>query len=415
VTTKKNLLVVAMGLRPDSGSEPGKGFNWSLVLSKFYHVHVFCWPKNIELCKASGLCNEWTFHPVEPDYEAAGKKAMGWYWNYARWCRALIPQCREVISAVQPVGLHHISLGSFRVLPRYDLLGIPYTLGPLGGGETIPFNILCRAGFPPKNLLLESLRKPINHSIRLMPHLRRVFAGAKLVLATTSETEYLLSRAGAKKTQIIFPDVVEVGIDPDEVRRIRSEQSKKLGECFRCVWSARFLWWKGGQLALRFLERLRQAGVSTRLDIYSDGAGIGKLKSLAAKQNLATLVVFHGLVPRPVLLEAYQSSHLFVYPSMHDSSSSAIPEAYSTGLPTMTLGLGGVGTAASPEAGLNRQIDNLDEWFGAGVSTVKSWIEKPELWLKASDAALARSREYDLAGLTIKVERSLVKEFDSFH
>ena len=84
------------------------------------------------------------------------------------------------------------------MFPDYFRLGIPYTLGPLGGGETAPLRLLRDAGLPPAELAREWLRPALNYASLMNPQVRRVLRQARMALATTRETERLLQWAGAE-------------------------------------------------------------------------------------------------------------------------------------------------------------------------------------------------------------------------
>ncbi len=389
---RPDLIVVARSAFPDSGSEPGKGFQWTQGLSRLYNVHLAATEKTISLCRPDPRCHGWHFlPPVEPD---PPQRPLSYYAHYRRWCRRLIPHLKPIIQRVRPCGLHHIVLGSFRVLPRYDRLGIPYTLGPLGGGECAPWEYLRGAGVPWHQFALEAVRPALNYGFRVLPGLRRVFRHASLTLATTSETEAVLRALGARRTVVVFPDALEADVDRESVRAHRRRQMESICGEVCLVWSGRFLWWKGGQLALHFLRRLREHGIRARLRMHTQEKGVAYFRKEASRLGVQEFVTVGPFVPRGELLRVYLDSHLFVYPSMHDSSSSAVLEAYATGLPTMTLGVGGVAVAASMDAGLNRRFPDLETWYREGVKTVSRWREDPAIWFAAAEAALDRCSEF---------------------
>jgi glycosyltransferase involved in cell wall biosynthesis len=407
---KHRLIVTSHGPHPNHGSEPGKGFAWAKALSQFYEVHMICCSESAEVCRRSGQCEDWIFHPL--DIPLKPVPGLRYYIFYRQWCQYLIPKCLEVIRRVRPIGLHHPTLGSFRMFPDYFRLQIPYTLGPLGGGETAPLRLLRGSALPPLEFVKEIMRPCLNYACLLNPQVRHVIRKAKMVLATTEETERLLKWAGAKATSVVFPDAIDLSRSPKDPVSTRLQQREKLLQNFRCVWSGRFLWWKGGQLAIHFVHRLRQAGCSASLDIYSDGNGIERLKKMAKELNLETYVRFNGLVSRNELLKAYLESHLFVYPTLHDSSSSAIPEAYSTALPTFTMAMGGTRTATDPRAGFNQTPCSVPEWLEQGTNLVKSWIASPDKWLAACDAAHKKSHSFLLDSIVAKAGEHLRPCFD---
>ncbi len=410
-SNKPKLLVTALSATPFSGSEPGKAFNWTLALSKFFEVHVLLLPDKVDGCRESGLCGEWIFHPL--DLDGPTKGGIPFYIWYAKWCHAVIAKSQELLAKQSYVGLHHPVLGSFRMFPRYDCLGIRYSLGPLGGGETTPQGLLKDSGFPLLTQAIEFARPMANNLSVMMPAVRSVVGKASKVLVTTNETEMVIQRAGALETAIVFPDVVDVsGNSRTEIMASRRAQASGLGKRFRLVFSGRSLWWKGGSVAVRFLDRLIRADVDASLEVFGDGPALASWRDLAGKLSIPTnRISFHGMVERPRLLEAYASSHLFVYPTLHDSSSSAIPEAYSTALPSMTLFCGGARTACLPEAGLNFTPHSWEEFFERGVEEVRRWIYDPELWLECCRSALDLSSRFCLEMIEHAVEKELVPVF----
>ncbi len=133
----------------------------------------------------------------------------------------------------------------------------------------------------------------------------------------------------------------------------------------------------------------------------------------AVNRGLGTHIIFNGVVSRTELLKAYLRAHLFVYLTLHDSSSSAIPEAYSAALPTFTLALGGTRMATDPQAGFNQTPRDIDEWMEQGTQLVKGWIANPDGWLTACAAAHKKRNSFLLDGIIAKAREHLCPCFDA--
>lgn len=389
---KPVLILTAIGIRSDMGSEPGKAWGWANALDKFYRLEVLTLPSGARHFEERGTPEGWRVHGVGEEFSPGPARA--YYAAYRRWCERALDACREILRAGPVAGLHHVTLGSFRVLPRYDRLGIPYTVGPLGGGESIPWALLPQLRLPAREVAVEAARSPVNYAFAALPSLRAVFKHSRMTLATTRETLDVLTALGATRAAVAFPDAFEGGGEDAAVLGAREAQAAALPARVRCLCAGRVLWWKGMHLGVEFVGRLRQRGVEATLDVYGDGPALPVLRERTARLGLTPHVTFHGTVGRDTLMRGYADAHLFVYPTTHDSSSLAILEAYSLGLPTMTLGLSGPATVATPATGLNDRVRSIDDWLEAGCRTVAGWRDDPASWLRVCRAARERSRDF---------------------
>jgi len=96
---------------------------------------------------------------------------------------------------------------------------------------------------------------------------------------------------------------------------------------------------KGLDLAMRALSGLQDLGWEWR--IAGDGPQLDFLKSLAQKLGIADRVYFLGWQSREQLIEQYQWSNLFVFPSRHEGMPNAVLEAMASGLPVIASRIAG--------------------------------------------------------------------------
>ena len=358
-------------------------------------------------CREEPAAAGWRWHPTRAPHPASGGPL--YYRDYLTWCGEVSALVRELVPRVRPVGLHHVTLGSFRVLPRYDRAGVPYVLGPLAGGESTPRALLGTARLPPGPWLSEWARPWLNGAFVAVPALRAVLRGSRLALATSRSTEEILRRMGAARTGVVFPDRV-----PDDVDAVRamapSERAAALPHRIRLVWSGRAVWWKAGQLAVELLRRLVVAGVDAELAVFSHGHALEAWRRQMRANGLESRCRVSGFVARADLLVELGRAHAFVYPTLHDSSSPALLEAYAMGLPSLTVGLGGPAVVATDTTGYNRRPADLDAWLDGAARCLRSWQREPATWLAASAAARARADEFGAGYLDALVERWLAPE-----
>ena len=398
------LLFVAVDMGRHFGSEPGKSWAWACALARHYRLHVVTAPAVAERCRPEPLAADWSWHTTRASHPTSS--GLTYYREYARWCRDATELIRRVVPQIRPVGLHHITLGSFRMLPRYDLCGLPYTLGPLGGGEATPWAFLSTARLPPGPWLSELVRPWLNRAAAIVPALRAVMRGSRLALGTTPETEQVLRRMGAKNTGVAFPDCLHADVDGRQAESL-AQRAATLKQRVRLVWSGRAVWWKGGQLAVELLRRLVAAGIDAELTIFSHGHALPAWRRQMEANGLAARCRVNGFVARSDLLAELGRSHVFVFPTLHDSANSALLEAYAMGLPSLTVGLGGPAVIATEQTGYNVRARNLNTWLDGAAARVRAWQQEPSAWLAASEAARARAEHFRPAHIDACVDRWL--------
>lgn len=411
---KPAIIVVALALDPSRGSEPGKGWWWSCALSKHFRLHLITEKKSEEMCRNLPIVvrDGWTFHSISRE-NSTWSFPRG-YMQYHGCLKEALATARQVIAQNSIQGLCHITLGSFRLLPRYDLLNVPYTIGPVGGGERSPFQINLERPAPLTHKATEGLRPILNNSFALIPHLRACMKSARVVLSTSEETSAVVERMGAKKTAVVFPDAYESPLDVETIRGMRSSQLDLVRQGIRLLWQGRSLWWKGPDLALMILRRALDEGVNVKLTMVSSSweSDFGRgVRRLAGRMGLDSHLEFVENMPRAAFLKMIQDYHGMIAPSLHDSGGIPLVEAQALGLPCFTLGLGGHKMAACPGIGVNMTPGHVDEFVRHAVERLKVWQQSPEKWLEEVLKGAAFSRQFTIDKLADEVERWIVPAF----
>jgi glycosyltransferase involved in cell wall biosynthesis len=413
IGAKPEIIVVALGIDPHRGSEPGKGWWWSCALSEYFRLHLVTLELSRRACKNESILEKegWTFHTTQ-------KEITTWdlptgYMDYGAWLKEAMAISRQVATEFPICGLCHISLGSFRVLPRYDRLGIPYIVGPLGGGECSPLRFTWERPAPLLHKIAETLRPVINNSFALVPHLRVCLSSAEMVLATSKETERVVRKMGARETAVVFPDAFDSPIDPEKVAERRASQVDGVKKRIRLLWQGRPFWWKGPDLALLTLRRALDAGLGVDLTMVSvwDGAFGKGVWKLAEKLSLSENIQWVGHVPREKFLEMTQEHHGLLATSLHESGGIPLVEAQALGMPCITLGLGGLMASACPEAGVNETTATINEFVEKAVVCLANWQQHPDAWLDQSKKAVLFARQFTTNRLKESVLKHIVPAF----
>jgi len=409
-TQKPHLIVVAESIHPTAGSEAGKGWWWSSALGKHFQLHIVC--AEYFVAKVSSheeaIRQQWRLYPVK-DAVTTWKYGIG-YLQYAVWLRRAMKVIRGIMAEVPVAGLCHVVMGSFRILGKYDQLGIPYVVGPLGGGEYAPSAFLKGREVPLWHKALETLRPYINLASALVPSLRRCMNSARLVMVTSEEGEKVVRAMGAQRVEVVFPDAYNFDINVEEVSALREQQAGTVKDSIRLLWQGRALWWKAPDLALQVLERALACGLKVNLTMVSQWeTGVGKaVQAQARRMGLANHVSFLQFMPRAEFLKIAREHHAFLATSLHDSGGIPLIEAQANGLPCLTLALGGNRQAACPDAGVSLGVTSPEDFVEKSVARLIRWQNAPDTWVRESKTALRFSMQFSEARLENFVKETIV-------
>ena len=387
---KPALIVVAVTIEPDGSSEPGKAWWWISALGRYFTPHIITQQFSVDCCKGRQLVEDqgWIFYPTE-NLISTWRFPFG-YWQYSRWLKIVSERARQIAVETPVVGLWHVTLGSFRLLGEYHRLGLPYVIGPIGGGECAPKALLRDRFAPFSHKLAESLRPRLNNAFASVPQLRACMSGARLVLATSEESQAVVRRMGAKRTAVVFPDSYDYPIEVEGVVEHRAAQAAGLKNEIRLLWQGRPLWWKAPDLALVLLQRAWEKGVPVKLTMVSAWSGRfgDRVRALAEKLGVESHADFIAGMPRAEFLALARRHHGFLATSLHDSGGIPLIEAQAQGLPCFTLALGGNRQSACPEAGVSTGVGTPKQFISRSVDCLAAWHADPACWLEQSDHAV---------------------------
>jgi glycosyltransferase involved in cell wall biosynthesis len=375
------ILLSAYACEPGKGSEPGVGWNWAIETARLGHdVWVITRANNRSTIEASPEAAALpTLHFAYVDLPPAirwfkqGNRGVQLY--YLLWQVAAYRLAHRLIQQHAFDYVHHITFVTVRQPSFMGLLGLPFILGPIGGGESTPSRL--RRGFRLKDRAFEFLRAIANASVLVNPLQHLTFATADKIFVTSEQTLALIPgmfRAKAKVQLAIgvepIPDPA-AGLDraaaadrpapchvaPGACESNASSAATHAGNSqpalsgLRLLYAGNLLHWKGVHLALMALAEARQTVPSATLTIVGHGAAEPWLRSLAASLGLADAIVWLGKQPRATLLQLYSQYDIFLYPSLHDSGAMVVLEALRSSLPVIALDLGGPGVVVDRTCG----------------------------------------------------------------
>lgn len=267
----------------------------------------------------------------------------GLYLYYLLWQIGAYRHVRKIHQMAPFDVVHHITFVTFRQPSFMGKLGIPFILGPVGGGESSPRHL--RAGLNLSGRLRELLRDMLIGIASHDPLMNSTFSKASLIACTTGETLARIPVRFHHKCMVL----PAIGIDPPAEQPAPLSPSQQLPTF---LFIGRLLYWKGLHLVLRAMPEVLRHLPNARLKIVGEGKDARWLKQVAEECDVASHVEWVPHLPHHEISTAYPGHAAFVFPSLHDSGGLVVLESLAARLPVICLTLGGPGIFVDSSCGV---------------------------------------------------------------
>lgn len=392
------VLLSAYCCSPASGSEQAVGWHWARCIANLGHqvvvltrainrndIHAAC-PND------SNSNPRFVFHDLPPLVQRLYKLPLGNYVYYLLWQYTAARKAVRLHQLERFDRVHHLTWVSFRFPSFMGRLGIPFTLGPVAGGEDTPKHL--RRGLGWRGRLWDSMRRLTNVLFSLTPQFRSTFAAATEICATTPETLRTIPPRYRHKGRV----QQAVGISPEDANLPPLPKQLSLAlhrprPALNLLFVGRLLPWKGLHLALHALAKLPSHSSDIHLTLVGSGYDCPRLVRLAARLGVTHSISWISWTPRDKLLRMYSEHDLFLFPSLHDSGGLAVLEAMTFGLPVLCLDLGGPALSVDDTCGhviatSGRSEDDLAQAIASFLLRAR---QNPHLLPQLSEGARLRA------------------------
>lgn len=395
------ILLSAYACEPNRGSEPGVGWSWANELARLGHqVTVITRAANrnaIDQETRPSQSLRFLYYDLPPWIERWHKLRYAkslyyvlWQWRAARYLQRLFPS--------PPFDLvHHVTYVAARYPSFMGSLGIPFWFGPVSGGEAVPAPL--RTGFSAGQRCREWLRDISNRLVRVDPLMRRTFREAEKILVTR-ETMRLLPQQCHTKSRV----QLAIGLpDRDLPPYHRESNHPAIGP--ELLYVGRLLEWKGVDIALLALHRIRREFPDIRFTIIGQGPAKARLQALCRKLKLQDAVRWVGWQPHRRISEYYLEADLLLFPSLRDSGGMVVLEAFAHGVPVVCTDLGGPAVTVDSTCGrVLPTVGSSREQLAKAMSDALSEILKvADLQKSLSYGARVRARQFRFENLVKSV------------
>ena len=277
----------------------------------------------------------------------------------------------------------------------------PFLLGPVNSDLSFPrgFQNIAQNNSAIYNLL--------RGLIRVLPGYGAACKRADRILAGSAHTEDMLKSLfpGKQNALSLFP---ENGIAES------SFSSPRIGPpqgTIKLLFVGRLVPHKGADMLIEALARLPL--LDLELTIVGDGPERAPLEELADSWELRDRVTFTGHLSREAVSKHYNSSDLFCFPSVRESSGTVVLEAMAAGLPCIVPDHGGIGEYVTPSSGFKVSPTSRKAVVHGTADAIDTMARTPQLWTRLSRGAVDRAREFlwDRKGEQIvRIYRELIEQ-----
>lgn len=388
------ILLSAYACEPNKGSEPGVGWNWMLAaLEQGHDVSVITRENNRTAIEQEIQARAISVKMAYYDLPAWCRKWKHWpgglYLYYLLWQFGAYRRARTLHRTTPFDLVHHVTFVTFRQPSFMGGLGIPFLLGPVGGGETSPHQL--RTGMNLSGRLQELLRDLFICAARFDPFMIHTYSRASLVACTTQDTLRRIPPRFQGKC-LVTP---AIGIDATAL-----ETAPPNTDSPNFLFIGRLLYWKGLHLLLRAMPEVLRAMPNARLTVIGEGRDAHWLKRVAESCGITAHVDWVSSLPHRELAITYRDHLALVFPSLHDSGGMVVLEALAAQVPVICLALGGPGVFVNSSCGISIGTANQSEEAiqHALAAAMIRLAQHPSLRQSLASNCLARARNFTWCG-----------------
>ena len=374
------LLLIAPTCDGDDVGEAWVAFQWVRRLAEFHDVTVLTYyklgrtPASVQIPNARVI--EWpesTFFARYERFNSMLKPSfVAFYRKAHRWILEALARGEEfdLCHQVTPVAMRYPcpALG----------VGIPFIIGPVGGGLKSP------PAFVKEESTAQwfvGLRAIDWWRIRFDPFLRRSFTDAACVLGIAEYVRQSIPYP-IRRFEILSETAIE------SIPTLVERRGKDGAGPLRLLFVGRLIRTKGARDAIRAMSEL--ADLNVRLDIVGDGPDHGECEGLSKSLGLENRVFFHGSQPRDVVDQFYDRADVFVFPSYREPGGNVVFEAMAFGLPLVVVDRGGPGAAVDDNCAIRLSAKSPTQLSSDIAAAIKRIASTPGLLDSMGRASIRR-------------------------
>lgn len=390
-----NILMSSFNCSPYKGSENSLGWNWIYTAAKEGNtISVLTWSINKEdIEKYWNFCSEEEskirerikYYYIEPK---ENKLKISNHINeilvYRSFQKNIYKFAKKLILKEKFDFVHHVTWASCVQLTYLYKLGLPFVLGPVGGGERIPKEI--DISLKNKDKLTELVRVFAQNISKFNYSHRKLYSKSIKIFVTTKETKMIIPKQYWDKVYILQG----IGLQRSDIV-VQPKKYEKIN-CLKVLAVARLIYWKGIDIAIDAVIKAHLNGVNIEFSIVGDGDQMDELIKKINNEH-KNVIKFIGSIEHYTLNDFYNDSDLLLNCSLHDSGCLVVIEALSQGLPVICIKTGGPAILTDDNCAIRIEPDSYENVVNDISKDLSNLANEPEKLSKMSYWAIRKAQE----------------------
>jgi glycosyltransferase involved in cell wall biosynthesis len=355
------ILLSAHACNPESTSESIVGWRCLLAVASRHEVWLLTAERNrgaLERARDSGAL------PAKVRLHFAGKpfvkrknpmaaKLQEWpyYSDVLKAARAVAVQLHREVGFDL---VHHATFATWRIAVPYGELGVPFVIGPIGGGEIFDLRYSFYMSWQAR--IFEWFRNCATLASIANPGIRKTFQQVSVVLSANAETSRIVGRFVRSPERI--RSLLVTSFPQEVIAKYAIGENKVWSGTLKLAGGGTCEGRKGVLLVMKALLLVKERGVPFHYTFAGSGPEAEYLLAKRAALGLTQEVDILPNLSRENYLCHLQDTHIYLLPSLRDNSPVALMESMLARCVPIVAACNGPAVIVTAECGFPCPIDD---------------------------------------------------------
>ena len=395
------VLAVAAAAHPEKGSEPGLGWGWVEVLSKYHDLWVITGERegNREAIEkrfdqVPDLRERLKVHFIpRPDGPSIERIIpLLYYRRYRKWHQSANHLAVDLHRNVHFDLVHQLNMTGYREPGYLWKIDLPFVWGPVGGTANVPLRFASILG--PRAFLYHLIKVAVNNlQLRFHKRVHKALRRTDAFVTSTSDTQFVFRRVLGKESTVINDNGPPLVNGYNITHQAQTNNYLSDGP-IRLSWSGLHISRKALPIILRALSNFNNNDFLWHLDIIGAGPMTRKWQQLSIELGVDDRCTWHGWVTKETSVRIIANSDIFLFPSLHESTPAVIFEALSHGVPVICIDHCGQSDVITEECGIKIPVTSCQQVITRFAQAIQHLAINPQERKRLAKGTLNRVREF---------------------